>query len=81
MNTQPKSLPLALDLADAADEISLWATAAELRRLHSVNVELLEVLQQMQLALSRCFGPHKAEESERHRALAASRLVIAKAQE
>ncbi len=57
------------------------ALEAEATRLHSVNAELLEVLQQMQLALSRCFGPHKAEESDRHRALAASRAAIAEAQE
>jgi hypothetical protein len=88
MNTQqPEALRLAAHLWDFASEANdefdvtcVLEAIAELRRLHSVNAELLEALQQMQLALSRCFGPHKAEEGDRHRALAASRAAIAKAQ-
>jgi hypothetical protein len=44
MNKQ--KLPLALDLADAADEVSLWATAAELRRLYEANQVMLEALRE-----------------------------------
>jgi hypothetical protein len=81
MNTQPKALQIADELLESKSTYFERKAAAELRRLQLLNAELLEALQQMQLALSRCFGPHKAEEGDRHRALAASRAAITKAQE
>jgi hypothetical protein len=41
--------------------------------------ELLEVVKQMQSALSRCFGAHAPDEGDRHRALATASATIAKA--
>ena len=41
--------------------------------------ELLEVVKQMQSALSRCFGAHSSDEGDRHRALATARAIIGKA--
>jgi hypothetical protein len=49
-------------------------------RLHAVNQELLEALRKTESALSRCLGAHKAEEGDRHRALAQARAAIAKAE-
>ena len=36
----------------------------------------LEALEETESALARCMGPHKAEEGDRHRALAKSRTAI-----
>jgi hypothetical protein len=41
--------------------------------------DLLEVVKQMQSALSRCFGAHSSDEGDRHRALATARAIIGKA--
>ncbi len=43
MNTQPKALQLADEL-DGTVKTGYWEAAYELRRLHSVNAELLEAL-------------------------------------
>ena len=82
--TKPKKQPDALRLADEIEWIAAGKagkeTAAELRRLHALNQELLKALKKMESALKCCFGPHKAEEGDRHRALATARAAIAKAQ-
>jgi hypothetical protein len=36
----------------------------------------LEALEKTQSALTKCIGPHKSEEGDRHRALAYSRTTI-----
>ena len=38
--------------------------------------QALEALEETESALARCMGPHKAEEGDRHRALAKSRTAI-----
>ena len=38
--------------------------------------QALEALEETESALARCMGPHKAEEGDRHRALAKSRAAI-----
>ena len=38
--------------------------------------QALEALEETESALARCVGPHKAEEGDRHRALAKSRAAI-----
>jgi hypothetical protein len=38
--------------------------------------QALEALEETESALVRCMGPHKAEEGDRHRALAKSRTTI-----
>jgi len=38
--------------------------------------QALEALEETESALARCMGPHKAEEGDRHRALAKSRTTI-----
>ena len=43
MSTQPEALRLA-DALDCHDHIGMSKAAAELRRLHSVNADLLEAL-------------------------------------
>jgi hypothetical protein len=43
---QPEALRLADEL-DGTAKTGYWEAAAELRRLHSVNAELLEVLQEL----------------------------------
>jgi hypothetical protein len=43
MNTQPKALQLADEL-DGTVKTGYWEAAAEIRRLHSVNAELLDAL-------------------------------------
>jgi len=48
-------------------------------RLIAAAPELLDALKKMESALAKCFGPHKAEEGDRHRALAQARVAIAKA--
>ena len=45
MSTQPEALRLADEL-DGTVKTGYWEAAAELRRLHSVNAELLEALKQ-----------------------------------
>jgi hypothetical protein len=55
----------------------LFKENADRRRL---NEELVEAVKQMQSALSRCFGAHAPDEGDRHRALAASRAALAKAE-
>jgi hypothetical protein len=48
-------------------------------RLIAAAPDLLEVVKQMQSALSRCFGAHGPDEGDRHRALAQARAALAKA--
>jgi len=79
MNTQPEALRLAVELESYVGRPVCNEAAAELRRLHALNADLLVALKQMESALARCFGPHKAEEGNRHRALATARAAIAKA--
>jgi enhancing lycopene biosynthesis protein 2 len=72
MNTQPKALQLAELLDYRAGTVEdREETAAELRRLHSVNAELLEALDA--LVNGSGFAPAKNLEK--------ARLAIAKAQE
>ena len=70
MSTQPEALRLADEL-DGTVKTGYWEAAAELRRLHSVNAELLEALDTLVNGIG--FAPAKNLEK--------ARLAIAKAQE
>ena len=47
MSTQPEALRLADEL-DGTVKTGYWEAAAELRRLHSVNAELLEIINKLE---------------------------------
>ena len=59
MSTQPEALRLADELNEAAGDYDAWHkrlgydAAAELRRLHEVNTELLEALKKAKWMLER----------------------------
>ncbi len=80
MSTQPEALRLADEL-DGTVKTGYWEAAAELRRLHSVNAELLEAAEDAvnritsQLKLLRCDDEFIAHETQK------LRFAIAKAQE
>jgi hypothetical protein len=82
MNTQ--KLPLALDLAGAADEVSLWATAKELRRLHEANQVMLEALHWIDKRCPTHFANealHGMHREMAHDAGACARAAIAKGEQ
>jgi len=59
MGNQPEALRLADALEDASIASSAFkhTIAAELRRLHAVNQELLEALKEVGPILARMYGP------------------------
>jgi hypothetical protein len=58
MSTQPEALRLADKLAPAGTHSLAWCKEAadELRQLHEVNKELLELLERVAEALAHCMG-------------------------
>jgi hypothetical protein len=86
MNDKPE----ALRLADALQQQAVWEShygpsylrdllpeaAAELRRLHAVNGELLEALKEIEPILARMYGPQAANLPPMQRV----RAAIAKAE-
>ena len=62
MSTQPKALRLANDLDDFVCDFP--KTAAELRRLHLVNADLLEALQKFALKHRHTYGLDGAWDEE-----------------
>ena len=71
--SKKKTKPFALRAADDLDGMWLHSHAAELRRLHSVNAELLEALKDV---MERLVDRHEADESA-----VKARAAIAKAEE
>lgn len=60
MKEQPYALRLAEDLDEASDPLSVDA-ADELRRLHSLNAELVEALETIQSASACVYSKNIAE--------------------
>ena len=54
MNTQPEALQLADWLFDNVQHINHAEAAAELRRLHALNAELLEIAKSVEGMVSNC---------------------------
>ena len=75
MSEQPKALRLA-DALDCHDHIGMSKAAAELRRLHSVNAELLASLKEVVAWMD-----HPSESAFSDAQLDAAKAAIAKAQE
>ena len=72
MSKQPEALRLADDLdSTSPSENTSWLAAAELRRLHAVNVELLEAMRGLLNALPS---------ATTHPAIAKARAAITKAE-
>ncbi len=85
MSTQPEALRLAdwLD-ADACDLQTPRLAAAELRRLHAVNADLLEALNWIDRRCPKHLldsDPHKIHREAAYDAGASARAAIAKAEE
>ena len=85
MSTQPEALRLAdwLD-ADACDLQTPRLAAAELRRLHAVNADLLEALNWIDRRCPKHLldsDPHKIHREAAYDAGASARAAIAKATE
>ena len=61
MSDKPEALRLADDLEiDYVGEVAAYKAAAELRRLHALNGELLEALKEIEPILARMYGPQAA---------------------
>ena len=82
MSTQPEALRLAemfdslkLTVVGAQNALPMEEAAAELRRLHEVNQELVEALE----ALDECRGPFPAADAEINRAWEMVNAALAKA--
>ena len=84
MAAQPTALRLADELERFAREKGLFgatAAAAELRRLHALNAELLEALKGLDEAYCRAGSPlNKDERHEDRMRLISARSAIAKAE-
>jgi hypothetical protein len=81
MSNQPEALRLADALEDDLSELGVWgqdiadSAAAELRRLHAVNQELLTLLKDWVESFVDCIEGGEADEM-----VAATRAAIAKAE-
>jgi hypothetical protein len=60
MSEQPEALRLANALTKYLGGNTATQAAAELRRLHAVNQELLDVLKEIEPILARMYGPQAA---------------------
>lgn len=76
MSDKSKALRLADELVETPFQSTRHIAAAELRRLHEVNQELLEALEQMVSVFLDTEGSHGDAENE---AMGAAHAAIAKA--
>ena len=76
MSNKPEALRLADELVETPFQSTRYIAAAELRRLHAVNQELLEALEQMVSVFLDTEGRHGESEND---AMDAARAAIAKA--
>ncbi len=84
MSEQPEALRLAHLLTVLSDSVFAAEAAAELRRLHSVNAELLEALKWIDRRCPKHLldsDPHKIHREAAYDAGASARAAIAKAEE
>lgn len=78
MNTQPEALRLA-EWLDGAYEGDAQDAAVELRRLHALNQELLELLKAAHEALDISYPLHSCDMRKRFGVLDSLRAAITKA--